>query len=195
MPFDVSALYGDHFKLIMYITMGVSTGLFLIIAIAAGAQHLGTGGSSINGAVIAVCIFSVLVLAVVVAANWVPQITQLIIIIIITVYGVIVLIVTFACWGMGSSIDKDAAHALLNKRESLIKYKVCDDYSLDNPSQVGYCKDKIKGLSNSYKAAIGILGLVAGLVTAVYGGLGLYDNFKGGAGAAGFTAVTAPASF
>lgn len=175
--------------------MGVSTGIFLIIAIAAGAQHLGTGGSSINGAVIAVCIFSVLVLAVVVAANWVPQITQLIIIIIITVYGVIVLIVTFACWGMRSSIEKDAENAVQNKSSSLINNKVCDKYSPDDQTQRKICKDKIKGLSNSYQVAIGFLGLVAGLVTAVYGGLGLYDNFKGGAGAAGFTAVTAPASF
>lgn len=194
MPFDVSALYGDHFKLIMYITMGVSTGIFLIIAIAAGAQHLGTGGSSINGAVIAVCIFSVLVLAVVVAANWVPQITQLIIIIIITVYGVIVLIVTFACWGMGSSIDNDARNTVDKKKYSFINYKICEEQDY-LPNDSSACQKKITGLSNSYRAAIGVLGLVAGLVTAVYGGLGLYDNFKGGAGAAGFTAVTAPASF
>lgn len=100
MPFDIGIFYADKFKLIMYGTMGVCTGIFLIIAIAGGATHLSVGGTSINAAVVSACVFSFIILAICVASNWVPQINQLMVLISIAAYGVIILIITFSCWAM-----------------------------------------------------------------------------------------------
>lgn len=196
MGFDIGSFYQDKFKLLLFVTSGLCAGIFLIIAIAGGATHLSFGGSgNISPAVICACIFSIIFVIVAVLFQFLPQyVQQLYVLITAAAYAVILLIITFACWGMNGALIKNTDKVWHTedpeKLAKILKYR-CK--SLQDCSWI-----KIKNYYNSYRLAISILGFIFGLWTAAFAGYGLYVHFSGGGGggAGGFTAVNdQPASF